>query len=65
MSSPILITGATGNVGSEILKRLVEKGAPTRAAVLSKKALKSCQFQLPGSFLTLPIPVLTQLPLLM
>ncbi len=33
MVNPILITGATGNNGTEIIKRLTEKGVPVRALV--------------------------------
>lgn len=35
MPPPILITGATGNVGCEIVKQLYEKNVPIRAAVIS------------------------------
>ncbi len=33
MSAPILVTGATGNVGSAIVEDLVAGGVPVRAAV--------------------------------
>ena len=33
---PILITGATGNVGGQIVKQLHEQGFPVRAAVISE-----------------------------
>jgi uncharacterized protein YbjT (DUF2867 family) len=36
MKSPILITGAAGNVGKELVKRLQETGHPLRAAVISE-----------------------------
>ncbi|MFO7678850.1 MAG: SDR family oxidoreductase [Chloroflexota bacterium] len=36
MTQPILITGATGNVGREIVKILYEQGVPVRAAVVSE-----------------------------
>lgn len=40
MSQPILITGATGNVGQEIIKILYEQQQPVRAAVVSDEAAK-------------------------
>jgi uncharacterized protein YbjT (DUF2867 family) len=43
---PILITGATGNVGREIIKRLYRAGVPVRAAVVS-----------PVNAENLPVPV--------
>jgi uncharacterized protein YbjT (DUF2867 family) len=36
MSSPIFVSGATGNVGGEVVKQLVEKGMPVRAGVHSE-----------------------------
>lgn len=33
MSEPILVTGATGNLGSEVVRLLVAQGQPVRAAV--------------------------------
>lgn len=38
MAQPILITGATGNVGQEIIKILHEQQHPVRAAVVSEDA---------------------------
>jgi uncharacterized protein YbjT (DUF2867 family) len=31
MTSPILVTGATGQIGREVLAQLVEAGVPVRA----------------------------------
>jgi uncharacterized protein YbjT (DUF2867 family) len=36
MTQPILITGATGNVGREIVKILFKQGAPVHAAIVSE-----------------------------
>ena len=33
MSGVILVTGATGNVGREVLRELIARGAAARAAV--------------------------------
>jgi len=33
MSSPIFVSGATGNTGGEVVKQLIEKGIPVRAGI--------------------------------
>lgn len=47
MPSSILITGATGNVGSEIVKRLFAQGLPVRAAVVSEDSARKLQSPVP------------------
>lgn len=39
MTKPILITGATGNVGSQIVSRLNEQGHVVRAAIISENEI--------------------------
>src|SRR5438477_6162080 len=60
MSKPILITGATGTIGGEVVKRLSEKCAAVRAAVRDpakgikqfgeKIQLRTFDFENPSSF---------------
>ena len=40
MTSPILVTGALGNVGAEVVNKLVEKGYTVRAADMDMRQLK-------------------------
>jgi uncharacterized protein YbjT (DUF2867 family) len=37
MSSPIFVSGATGNTGGEVAKQLIEKGMPVRAGIHSEQ----------------------------
>ncbi|WP_255410010.1 NmrA family NAD(P)-binding protein [Chroococcidiopsis sp. CCALA 051] len=41
MSNKILVTGATGNVGFEVLRELRERGYPVKAAVRSHSTSRS------------------------
>lgn len=46
MTFPILVTGATGNIGSQVVKQLVAKGVPVRAFVRSRE--KAAALEGPG-----------------
>lgn len=37
MSNPIFVSGATGNTGGEVVKKLIEKGIPVRAGIHSEQ----------------------------
>jgi uncharacterized protein YbjT (DUF2867 family) len=41
MANPVLVIGATGNVGAEVVKVLYEAGQPVRAAVRDKPAAQA------------------------
>ncbi|HYN30907.1 MAG TPA: SDR family oxidoreductase [Dermatophilaceae bacterium] len=44
MTAPILVTGASGNVGSAVLRRLVDAGVPVRAGSLNRVDLPGAEY---------------------
>jgi uncharacterized protein YbjT (DUF2867 family) len=43
MAGPVLVTGATGNIGSQVVKQLAAKGVPTHALVRDPQGAASIQ----------------------